>query len=294
MNEFLEELKSLLVANHSEDVEGIIEYFNEYIEDKKESGQSEEDILEELGSPIDIASEILDKKVSKNNVTGLITKIDANVTSYDIKIVTCDSSEVLVEREENDDVLVEIKDNVLMIKQLHESHHNGLFNRMSEVIRVKLPSNSHLEEVTVISTSGDMEIEGSLSIDNVDIRNTSGDIELNNVEIGLLSFEVISGDIELNNSQIHKASMSTKSGDVSISETTMSTCDINVISGDIDLDDMEIHELNARSISGDIDIHLVGEGKDYTVQENLKKYGNGENVVNVSTVSGDIDIHFND
>ncbi len=294
MNEFLEELKSLLVANHSEDVDGIIEYFNEYIEDKKESGQSEEDILEELGSPIDIASEILDKKVSKNNVTGLITKIDANVTSYDIKIVACDSSEVLVEREENDDVLVEIKDNVLMIKQLHESHHNGLFNRMSEVIRVKLPNNSHLEEVTVISTSGDMEIEGSLSIDNVDIRNTSGDIELNNVEIGLLSFEVISGDIELNNSQIHKASMSTKSGDVSISETTMSTCDINVISGDIDLDGIEIHELNARSISGDIDIHLVGEGKDYTVQENLKKYGNGENIVNVSTVSGDIDIHFND
>ncbi len=294
MNEFLEELKSLLVANHSEDVDGIIEYFNEYIEDKKESGQSEEDILEELGSPIDIASEILDKKVSKNNVTGLITKIDANVTSYDIKIVTCDSSEVLVEREKNDDVLVETKDNVLMIKQLHESHHNGLFNRMSEVIRVKLPNNSHLEEVTVISTSGDMEIEGSLSIDNVDVRNTSGDIELNNVEIGLLSFEVISGDIELNNSQIHKASMSTKSGDVSISETTMSTCDINVISGDIDLDDMEIHELNARSISGDIDIHLVGEGKNYTVQENLKKYGNGENIVNVSTVSGDIDIHFND
>ncbi len=294
MNEFLEELKRLLVANHSEDVDGIIEYFNEYIEDKKELGQSEEDILEELGSPIDIASEILDKKVSQNNVTGLITKIDANVTSYDIKIVTCDSSEVLVEREENDDVLVETKNNVLRIKQLHESHHNGLFNRMSEVIRVKLPNNSHLEEVTVISTSGDMEIEGSLSIDNVDIRNTSGDIELNNVEIGLLSFEVISGDIELNNSQIHKASMSTKSGDVSISETTMSTCDINVISGDIDLDDMEIHELNARSISGDIDIHLVGEGKDYTVQENLKKYGNGENVVNVSTVSGDIDIHFND
>ena len=65
-------------------------------------------------------------------------------------------------------------------------------------------------------------------------------------------------------------------------------------SGDIDIDNLDVQSLNAKTLSGDIDIHLVGDRKDYTIQENHKIYGSGKKKITVSTLSGDIDIDFND
>lgn len=294
MNEFLRELRSLLVANHSEDVDSIVEYFEEYIEDKKESGEQEEDILEELGNPSDIVSEILGRKVIKNNVSGLITIIDADVKSFDIEITTDDVTEVFVEKDENANVLVETRDNVLSIKQLDEEHNTSFFNHFSQVIKVKLSMDSHLEEVKVTSASGDLYVEGSLYIDSFDARSLSGDIEFDEVDIDELSLKLKSGDIDIDDSNIHKASISATSGDIDIEDTTIEICEIDLKSGDIDIDNLDVQSLNARTLSGDIDIQLVGDREDYTIQENHKIYGSGEKKIAVSTLSGDINIDFND
>ncbi len=294
MNEFLRELRSLLVANHSEDVDSIVEYFEEYIEDKKESGELEEDILDELGTPTDIVSEILGRKVVKNNINGLITIIDADVKSLDIEITTDDVEEVFVEKDENVNVQVETRDNVLMIKQLDENKNISFFNNFSQAIKIKLPDDSHLDEVKVTSASSDLYIEGSLYIESLDVRSMSGDIEFDEVEINQLSLNLKSGDVEIEDSNIHKASINTLSGDIDIEDVSMEICDIDMKSGDIDIDNLEVHRLNARTLSGDIDIHLSGDREDYTIQENHKIYGSGEHNIKVSTLSGDIDIGFND
>lgn len=294
MNEFLKELRSLLVANHSEDVDSIVEYFEEYIEDKKESGELEEDILDELGTPTDIVSEILERKVVKNNINGLITIIDADVKSLDIEITTDDVEEVFVEKDENANVYVETRDNVLTIKQLEDVHNTSFFNRFSQVIKVKLPEDSHLEEVKVSSASGDLYVEGSLYIESLGVRSMTGDIEFDEVEINQLSLKLKSGDVEIEDSNIHQASINTLSGDIDIEDVSMETCDIDMKSGDIDIDNLEVNSLSARTLSGDIDIHLVGDREDYTIQENHKIYGSGEHNIKVSTLSGDIDIDYND
>ncbi len=294
MNGFLKELRSLLVANHSEDVDSIIEYFEEYIEDKKELGEQEEDILNELGNPRDIVSELLGRKVIKNNVNGLITNINADVKSFDIEITADDVTEVFVEKDENANVCVETKDNVLLIKQLDEEHNTSFFNHFSQTIKVKLPMDSHLEEVKVSSASSDLYIEGSLYIDRLEARSLSGDIEFDEVDIDELSLNLKSGDIDIDDSNIHNASISVTSGDLGIEDTTIEMCDIDLKSGDIDIDNLDVQSLNARTLSGDIDIHLVGDRKDYTIQENHKIYGSGEKKITVSTLSGDIDIDFND
>lgn len=292
MNNFLDELQELLVKNHSEDIHETIAYFREYIEDKKEAGEKEEDILNELGNPTDIVSELLGKKITKNNIQGLISNIDVDVKSYDIKIVTDDVTEIFVEKEDSEDILVETKDNTLFIKQLNEKEKSFVFNHRAQVIKLKLPVETHLDEVKVVSTSGDLEIEGDLYIENVKVRSLSGDIELQEVEINELCLNAKSGDIDIHDSRINQAKIQATSGDINLQDDTIDTCEIDVTSGDIDIDDLEVNDLNAKTLSGDVNLSLVGEASEYTIEENHKTYGNGEKNVKVSTLSGDIDIDF--
>lgn len=59
--EFLDTLRSQLEGELSQDeINGHIRYYRDYIEQQKRSGKSEQQILDELGSPVFIAKTLLD------------------------------------------------------------------------------------------------------------------------------------------------------------------------------------------------------------------------------------------
>ena len=59
MNEYLYKLRKLLEKNHYEDVDNTMEYYEELFADKREAGESDEDILREMDDVEKVAEEIL-------------------------------------------------------------------------------------------------------------------------------------------------------------------------------------------------------------------------------------------
>ena len=68
--EFLRELEDKLLGLPKDDIDERIEFYNEMIDDRIEEGKSEEEALKEIGTPSDIADQIL----SDTSVVKLISK----------------------------------------------------------------------------------------------------------------------------------------------------------------------------------------------------------------------------
>ena len=75
MNEYLNKLRKLLEKNHYEDVDSTMEYYEELFADKREAGESDEDILREMDDVEKVAEEILGKRlidIEDDNKKGII------------------------------------------------------------------------------------------------------------------------------------------------------------------------------------------------------------------------------
>lgn len=178
----------------------------------------------------------------------------------------------------------------------------------------------HARRVTITSASGDVTLENNI-IEELSINSTSGDIEINNEEhhtMRSLRVRTTSGEIE---GEIYTDSceMNTISGDMDLEGrygalTVGSTSgDVTVradvrqmrfrsVSGDMELnfDSREIESIQGQTVSGDVDVRLPGgmtvsEFKTHSTSGDSNcsvSHGSGENSVriNINTVSGDIDV----
>jgi len=165
---------------------------------------------------------------------------------------------------------------------------------------VKLENNI-IEELSINSTSGDIEIynEEQHTMHSLRVRTTSGEIE---GEIYAESCEVntISGDMDLEG-RCGTLTVGSTSGDVAV-RADVRDMRFRSVSGDMDLtfDSREIENIQGQTVSGDVDVRLPGgmtvaEFRTHSTSGDSNcsvPHGSGEGSVriNISTVSGDIDV----
>lgn len=297
MNEYLNKLRKLLEKNHYEDVDNTMEYYEELFADKREAGESDEDILREMDDVEKVAEEILGKRlidIEDDNKKGIIRAMDISLFSCDLVVNTGNTDEVLVDAPDDDNLIVETVGDQLVIKE--KNHTNQIFQHLTNdySIHIELPVETILDEVNMSIASSDLSIDGNMFIYKMYVKSASADISINQVEMDELNIKIASGDISIRDNSVEKLVIQSASGDIYLKNVIGASCAISNVSGDIKTQSIDYSNIECKTTSGDISLCLNGDDEMYTIYKNAKVIGNGANIVKLKSLSGDIDIDFCD
>ena len=297
MNEYLNKLRKLLEKNHYEDVDNTMEYYEELFADKREAGESDEDILREMDDVEKVAEEILGKRlidIEDDNKKGIIRAMDISLFSCDLVVNTGNTDEVLVDAPDDDNLIVETVGDKLVIKE--KNHTNQIFQHLTNdySIHIELPVETILDEVNMSIASSDLSIDGNMFIYKMHVKSASADISINQVEMDELNIKIASGDISIRDNSVEKLVIQSASGDIYLKNVIGASCAISNVSGDIKTQSIDYSNIECKTTSGDISLCLNGDDEMYTIYKNAKVIGNGVNIVKLKSLSGDIDIDFCD
>ena len=298
MNEYLNKLRKLLEKNHYEDVDNTMEYYEELFADKREAGESDEDILREMDDVEKVAEEILGKRLidieEDDNKKGIIRAMDISLFSCDLVVNTGNTDEVLVDAPDDDNLIVETVGDKLVIKE--KNHTNQIFQHQTNdySIHIELPVETILDEVNMSIASSDLSIDGNMFIYKMYVKSASADISINQVEVDELNIKIASGDISIRDNSVEKLVIQSASGDIYLKNVIGASCAISNVSGDIKTQSIDYSNIECKTTSGDISLCLNGDDEMYTIYKNAKVIGNGANIVKLKSLSGDIDIDFCD
>ena len=298
MNEYLNKLRKLLEKNHYEDVDNTMEYYEELFADKKEAGESDEDILREMDDVEKVAEEILGKRLidieEDDNKKGIIRAMDISLFSCDLVVNTGNTDEVLVDAPDDENLIVETVGDKLVIKE--KNHTNQIFQHLTNdySIHIELPVETILDEVNMSIASSDLSIDGNMFIYKMYVKSASADISINQVEMDELNIKIASGDISIRDNSVERLVIQSASGDIYLKNVIGASCAISNVSGDIKTQSIDYSNIECKTTSGDISLCLNGDDEMYTIYKNAKVIGNGANIVKLKSLSGDIDIDFCD
>ena len=298
MNEYLNKLRKILEKNHYEDVDNTMEYYEELFADKREAGESDEDILREMDDVEKVAEEILGKRLidieEDDNKKGIIRAMDISLFSCDLVVNTGNTDEVLVDAPDDDNLIIETVGDKLVIKE--KNHTNQIFQHQTNdySIHIELPVETILDEVNMSIVSSDLSIDGNMFIYKMYVKSASADISINQVEIDELNIKIASGDISIRDNSVERLVIQSASGDIYLKNVIGASCAISNVSGDIKTQSIDYSNIECKTTSGDISLCLSGDDEMYTIYKNTKVIGNGANIVKLKSLSGDIDIDFYD
>lgn len=119
--------------------------------------------------------------------------------------------------------------------------------------------------------------------DSLQIKASSGDIAVEEIDVKEMTIETQSGDIEIMNSMIKGSlNLEASSGDVRVKDTTGNVIDIQTSSGDITAINNKAKEIELLTSSGDID-------SNNQVSEKMNmNTSSGDIIVDAKEISGDI------
>ncbi len=226
-------------------------------------------------------------KVYDNDIEEEFNAINVESDSLDIKIIKANNERTNVKIFDRNDkgISVKVEDNTLKIVDDNINSFCFMCFGKREAI-ISLPERVY--DLVVESASGD--ISSSIDLGNVTIVSTSGDIDLKNTKD--LTIVVTSGDIEVK--EVDNISITSTSGDVEI-EKVNNSLDIQTISGDIGINELTItkdSEINV--MSGDVVINNSSEAiyvnakatsGDIKIKDNNRR---AEYELKIETTSGDI------
>jgi len=331
--EFLDALEYALRSLNEEVRNDILKDYKEHFEIGAMKGKNEEEIAEELGNVDDIAEEYLsyikndsnnDFKVEKRKynsqdvISSLdnINEIEINVSSADVVIRqgNYDKFYAVYDGSFDDNVRIESfeKDGRLVIntKQNKKNMFFG-FISMDQRLEINIPE-GYRKNIIIKTISGDIEIEGHIEAEKINIESTSGDCSIGSANAESLCTYSTSGDINAVKMISKDCKLTSISGDIDIEyfegglKANSTSGDLEIacgkiaerlelatISGDIDLSIPEEEEfsLSARTLSGDVDVDIpltnISRRRENKIEA---EHVSSLNKIILESMSGDIEI----
>lgn len=188
------------------------------------------------------------KLVYEETIEQEFNAINISTVSLDTRIVKSIDGKANVKIYDFDDkgISVQVEDETLVIDNKNRNSYCFLCFGKREVV-ISLPEKEY--NLLIKSTSGD--IVSKADLNTVSIISTSGDVELNRVKDATI--KLTSGDIGIK--EVNNIEIDTSSGDVEIRKIN-SSVNIKTISGDIDIDDLTItSDSSIKVTSGDVTIN---------------------------------------
>ena len=164
---------------------------------------------------------------------------DIKIEGKDLDVIIYSSNnENKVVYSENKKVTIETKviDGVLIINQKdNRKFYDMLFNFSDFEVNLYL-TEELINSLNIKGQVGDIEINKGFTFSNVDISNSTGDVEFKSNVKNNLSISNSTGDIEVENSNVGGSlNIETKTGDIELSNTNCNKLDIKVTTGDTEL-----------------------------------------------------------
>ena len=252
--QYLEELKKELEEKGVSNKDAIVEKYQKRYDFGIEAGLSDNEIIEMLGNPKDIASryqkiEDIAEEEGKENA-GYNLSIRTAVDDINIYYRDIDKVHLYFDGINLADYQVEnnTKTGILINRRGSEGGLRVLKN--GGKITVEIPLNRVFDKVSIWTASGDHNIE-KLKAKSISISAVSGDFDGDYFEAENISFSTVSGDIDVKKIKASKLNLNTVSGDVDIDEVDAPKVNVTTVSGDINIKKCD-GNVNAAVVSGDV------------------------------------------
>lgn len=268
-DEFLKALKGDLSDLRVSDVDEIIAYFDEMIEDKKDEGLSEEEIIKGLSSPREIAL-VLKGQDEKGNSEK--TSEDDEYLVYQTEGSTL--NEIVI-----DDVFHDIKvsegddDFVTFIYPKEDKY---LYRIKNKGQKLKISRNDdHFFSAKIFK-----ERKGTKLIlpkgygDSLKVETVSGNTTISDVNLAFLKIESVSGSVDLERVFARTGKVEVVSGDLRGDELRGKEFKVEMVSGKARIEALQYDFIKIETVSGNVDIEIEGKEEDYAIsyEKILKSY----------------------
>lgn len=320
-SEFILSLSEALADLPGSERSRILTYFEEMIDDRIESGMTEEEAVSAIGSVDEILKEAAPEALNgaqrartevKQPQPGNksidfrcpIENLSIKSGSAKLRVLSTELPDGLTARveynlSENEECICSIENNTLNV-QYNKLRNQGfslrsLFSGIHSFITVTL-SNPALVSGKIGSASGDVHLNGLVFTDSLEAGTASGEIKAQDIAVQCdCSLHAASGDIEARNLTCgDHLEMHTASGDMDLFDVRAGKIRIDAASGDPTLGSIECDELAVNCASGDVDMRGIRAGKihagaasgDITLSD-----ATCTEIIEMNSASGDIEIH---
>lgn len=316
MKKYLEDLRQELAKRKltNKEIEEIMADHEEMIRTAMEEGLSEDEIKAKFGKPEQVAEDLADNDQvehgEQQDTEDLVLwksfpvdndkiKVNVNLLSEDITYQLSDNNDIKVYYQGKGKVEkyeISYEKNEFRLSAPKRMGFRFSYNETDDFrFLVELPKQVVVEELKHVILSSDSEFK-NLTVNQMIISTTSGDLLITNNQIKYFKLNSVSGDCSFKDSKIGEINLSQVSGDTELRNVTISgDFKINTVSGDLDLRDVTCDNFEVRAVSGDV------EGKEFYPQKVTLKSVSGDieiknkenryiEIVKKSTISGDISI----
>lgn len=227
-------------------------------------------------------------------------EIETSTSSLKVYVNKGDEYKVKYHTYEENKPEIKVENNILYVKQNTDGK-IGIFinNDEDEYVIITVKDENKEYKVDFELTSGDLDVENiaidgslnltsgnvafkNLTMNNLDVKMTSGEYLIDNVTANDLTISLSSGNVTIKNYKGENVKINETSGDVKLSDVVINDLDFKASSGsfvssnletksfktDITSGDVKVEKLTAESVdcngkSGSTKIELVGDVTDY-------------------------------
>ena len=308
LNEYIEKLSKELEKRKIAEKDDIVQYFEEMITDRMESGEELEEILTSLGDASDIVNSLYGKQetVSETQYRETTEKSSSRYLQFldvrDIRIENV-SYDICFHPSKDDNTVIEFNDDEYSTLKIRCDDHRLKIEQDYTIKGI----GSLFTSLSKIFSSGSFENRSKYHADiylpkNADldlkIESTNGDLSFSETETGKCKIDSVNGDIELRNCVFEEIDLDSVNGDLAISDTTIEeSFSVDNVTADIKADLLRCEDIDIDTVSGDIRLLIDGDKKDYDIRisklmKDISYTGQRNASLKVDTVSGDISWDF--
>ncbi|WP_211653426.1 DUF4097 family beta strand repeat-containing protein [Planococcus alpniumensis] len=275
-NQFLQELETALKQLPKEEQNDILQDIKEYFANGQADGKTDNEIADELGSPQEIADELIESfDFNQNDISTAANELtEDKFDQVDIQIdngmLTIGPSEDgkmyadITDKSYRQQLSVDILNRTLVITLKEEPRKWGIFSftgsMKSPKLDVRLPKK--LYDKILIDSDHGMITGENLDSRYLSIETDNGRIELTQMNADQASVKSDNGDIELARVQAKKLKVGTDNGQLQLRNIQADELDASTDNGAIDLRDIEG---NVRAKTDNGLIHLSTVDLDRTI-----------------------------
>ncbi|MCL1697203.1 DUF4097 family beta strand repeat-containing protein [Lysinibacillus sp. BPa_S21] len=189
-----------------------------------------------------------------------IEELELNIESWNIALENTESEKLTIEFEEKQqNNPIEVKKDGNKVKVLQQDNEEGVMKNFSfgkkDTIHIYIPKNA---------------------VDRIALKNSYGDIKINNIETEELSVSTDSGAKIIKGLTANKGTITSKDGELSIVDSTLNELTIAATNGDSYMTRVNSPKMKITSTGGEVLMKEISEGKSLFVE----------------TASGDITISY--
>lgn len=278
-NEYLNELKNELVKEDYQDIDEIINYFKEIIEDKISDGNDEETVINNLVNPKQLVQLIKDDNTNSDDFSyqeeifnfdddmhshefnkDEVKTIDIQNTFINLKIVVHDSDKVIFKYNKNNsyDFHVDLSKGYLTIEFQNSFKNFFKNNYKNDECYLYIPKDTNYE---------------------YNIETVNATVNIYDIDATIINLESVNGNININDITSKEVNLESVSANVIISNTYIKNLNIETVSGNIDL--------KLKNKKDETYIHIENINDDITLNSNVSK-----NQINIDTVCAKVNYDF--